>query len=91
MEHLYWDVYVNDPEGMVHFVDTTVSFLHIYIGDVREAVVHSEDDRIAKFGRVIYNESAWDSEKFKDLKDDITRPNHYEVVKEVLLRLEKYK
>jgi len=92
LDHLYWDVYLNDPKGLADFVDSTVSFLHIYIGDVREAVVHSEeDDRVSKFGRVIYNKNAWDAEKFQDMKDDLCLPNHYEVLKEVLLRMEKYK
>ncbi len=89
MDRLYWDVYMDYPEGFIPFIDATVSFLHIYLGDVREAVAHS--DQISKFGKVIYNEAAWDTQKFKEIKDDITQPNHYEVIKEVFLRIEKYK
>ncbi|MFA6449340.1 MAG: hypothetical protein WCX65_07735 [bacterium] len=89
MDRLYWDVYVNYQQDFQSFIDETVSFLHIYLGDVREAIAHS--DQISKFGKVIYNESAWDTDKFKEIKDDITQPNHYEVIKEVFLRIEKYK
>ena len=89
MDRLYWDVYMKDPEGFAHFIDSTVSFLHIYLGDVREAVAHSEGS--GKFGRVIYNESAWDTDKFKEIRDDLTRPDHYEVIKEAIHRVEKNK
>jgi hypothetical protein len=89
MDRLYWDVYTNYQKDFASFIDETVSFLHIYLGDVREAIAHSE--QISKYGKVIYNEAAWDVQKFKEIKDDITQPNHYEVVKEVFLRIEKYK
>jgi hypothetical protein len=89
MDRLYWDVYMNYQQDFASFIDETVSFLHIYLGDVREAIAHS--DQISKFGKVIYNESAWDVKKFKEIKEDITQPNHYEVVKEIFLRIEKYK
>ena len=89
MDRLYWDVYMNYQKDFASFIDETVSFLHIYLGDVREAIAHS--DQISKFGKVIYNEAAWDVQKFKEIKDDITQPNHYEVIKEVFLRIEKYK
>ncbi|MEW5947766.1 MAG: hypothetical protein AB1742_16385 [bacterium] len=89
MDRLYWDTYVEDHGGLSHFIDSTVSFLHIYFGEVREAVAHSDD--ISRFGRVIYNEGAWDKEKFTDMKDIVTRKDHYEVVSEVQLRIEKYR
>lgn len=88
MEHLYWDVYQEYPDGFAAYVEETISFLHIYMGDAREAVAHSGD--ISKFGRVIYNESAWDTDKFESMKGEVTQPTHYELVKEILLRLEKY-
>ena len=89
LDCLHWDVTVKDPEGFIHFMEKSVSFLHIYFGDVREAVAHSE--KIGKYGRVIYNEAAWDTDRFEKLKEEIICPNHYEVVKEVILRIEKYK
>jgi len=89
MDKLYWEVYIKYPEDFASFIDRTSGFLHIYLGDVREAVAHS--DQISRYGRVIYNESAWDTSKFKEIKEDITRPNHYEVVKEVILRVNKYR
>lgn len=89
MDRLHWEVSINYPEDFITFIDRTSSFLHIYLGDVREAIAHSE--QISRFGRVIYNESAWDTAKFKEIKEDITQPNHYEVIKEVILRLNKYK
>ncbi len=88
MDRLHWEIYIRDEEGFSHFIEESVSFMHIYLGDVREAVAHS--DEISKFGRVIYNESAWDTEKFKEIKEEITQPTHYDVIKEVLLRIEKY-
>lgn len=89
MDRLYWEVFAKDAEGFANFIDTTVSFLHIYLGAVREAVAHS--DQISKYGRVIYNESAWDTDKFKEIRDELTQPDHYSVIKEVLLRIQKYK
>lgn len=89
MDRLYWETYTTDPEGFAHFIDESVGFMHIYLGDVREAVAHS--DEISKFGRVIYNESAWDLDKFKEIKEDITAPTHYDTIKECILRIEKYK
>lgn len=89
LDSLHWEIYIREPEGFINFLDKSVSFLHIYFGDVREAVAHS--DKISKFGRVIYNEAAWDTDKFTELKDEITCANHYDVVKEVILRIEKYK
>lgn len=88
MDRLYWDVYQEYPDGFAVYIEEAISFLHIYMGDAREAVAHSSD--IGKFGRVIYNESAWDTDKFESMKDEITQPTHYELVKEILLRLEKY-
>jgi len=89
MDRLYWDIYIKHEKDFSALIDEVVSFLHIYLGDVREAIAHS--DQISKFGKVIYNETAWDTEKFKEIKEDITQPNHYEVIKEVFLRIEKYK
>ncbi|HOO56505.1 MAG TPA: hypothetical protein PLN69_06765 [bacterium] len=80
---------MNYPEDFSSYIDKIASFLHIYLGDVREAIAHT--DKISKFGRVIYNEAAWDTEKFKEIKEDITCATHYDVIKEVLLRIEKYK
>lgn len=89
MDHLYWDVYQEYPEGFSAYIEEAISFLHIYMGDVREAVAHSTE--ISKFGRVIYNESAWDTSKFESMKEIMTQPTHYDVVKEILLRIEKYR
>lgn len=89
MDRLQWEVYIKDPDGFINFLENSVSFIHIYFGDVREAVAHT--DKISKFGRVIYNKSAWDTDKFKDITDELTCLNHYDVVKEVILRIEKYK
>ncbi len=89
MDRLYWDIYIKHEKDFSALIDEVVSFLHIYLGDVREAIAHS--DQISKFGKVIYNETAWDTQKFKEIKEDITQPNHYEVIKEVFLRIEKYK
>jgi hypothetical protein len=89
MDKLYWEIYMKYPEDFAAFIEKTTSFLHLYLGDMREAVAHSE--QISKFGRVIYNEAAWDTAKFTEIKEDITQPNHYEVVKEVILRVNKYK
>ncbi len=89
MDRLYWDIYITHEKDFSSLIDEVVSFLHIYLGDVREAIAHS--DQISKFGKVIYNETAWDTQKFKEIKEDITQPNHYEVIKEVFLRIEKYK
>ncbi len=88
MDRLYWDVYMTYTKDFSSLIEDTTSFMHIYLGDVREAVAHSE--QISKYGKVIYNEAAWDTNKFKEIKEDITQPNHYELVKEVRLRVEKY-
>ncbi len=88
MENLHWETYIKNPDGFIQFMEKAVSFLHIYFGDVREAVAHS--DQISRFGKVIYNEAAWDTSKFETLKDEITCANHYDTVKEVVLRIEKY-
>lgn len=89
LDRLFWEVYIKDPDGFINHMDQSVSFLHIYFGDVREAVAHT--DKISKFGRVIYNKAAWDTDKFKDINEEITCANHYDVIKEVILRIEKYK
>jgi len=89
MDRLYWDVNIKDSEGLAHFIDATASFLRIYLGDVREAVTHAES--ISRYERVIYNESAWDTQKFQEIRDDLTRPDHHEVIKEVVHRVEKNK
>lgn len=89
LDCIHWEISIREPEGIIQFLDKSVSFLHIYFGDIREAVAHS--DQISKFGRVIYNQAAWDTEKFSNLKDEIVCANHYEVVKELILRIQKYK
>ncbi|HOC92948.1 MAG TPA: hypothetical protein PLK80_06075 [bacterium] len=89
MDRLYWDIYAVNTEDFPTFIDRTSSHLHIYLGDVREAVAHT--DQISKYGRVIYNQQAWDTDKFKEIKDEVTQPNHYDVIKETILRVNKYK